>query len=32
MLVAMPVYAGNVPVVLKIFRERLKSFLTSSRP
>ncbi|WP_405590592.1 flavodoxin family protein [Streptomyces sp. NBC_01190] len=33
MLLAMPVYAGNVPSVLKIFQERLKSFMNDkSRP
>lgn len=31
MLLAMPVYAGNVPAVLKIFQERLKSFMNASR-
>ncbi|MFF1871853.1 NAD(P)H-dependent oxidoreductase [Streptomyces sp. CB03911] len=30
MLLAMPVYAGNVPSVLKIFQERLKSFMNST--
>ncbi len=30
MLLAMPVYAGNVPSVLKIFQERLKSFMKST--
>lgn len=30
MLLAMPVYAGNVPAVLKIFQERLKSFMNAS--
>ncbi|WP_405092716.1 NAD(P)H-dependent oxidoreductase [Micromonospora sp. NBC_01392] len=29
MLLAMPVYAGNVPAVLKIFQERLKSFMNA---
>jgi multimeric flavodoxin WrbA len=29
MLLAMPVYAGNVPSVLKIFQERLKSFMNA---
>ncbi|MCP9946863.1 NAD(P)H-dependent oxidoreductase [Streptomyces somaliensis] len=33
MLLAMPVYAGNVPAVLKIFQERLKSFMNAkNRP
>jgi multimeric flavodoxin WrbA len=33
MLLAMPVYAGNVPAVLKIFQERLKSYMNAtSRP
>jgi multimeric flavodoxin WrbA len=31
MLLAMPVYAGNVPAVLKIFQERLKSFMNSTQ-
>ncbi|MFY1701848.1 flavodoxin family protein [Micromonospora sp. WMMA1923] len=31
MLLAMPVYAGNVPAVLKIFQERLKSFMNADR-
>ncbi|MCE6998351.1 NAD(P)H-dependent oxidoreductase [Saccharothrix sp. S26] len=31
MLLAMPVYAGNVPAVLKIFQERLKSFMNAER-
>ncbi|TDD59955.1 flavodoxin family protein [Kribbella antibiotica] len=30
MLLAMPVYAGNVPAILKIFQERLKSFMNAS--
>ncbi|MFC7384552.1 flavodoxin family protein [Sphaerisporangium rhizosphaerae] len=30
MLLAMPVYAGNVPSVLKIFQERLKSFMNAA--
>src|SRR5690242_11438672 len=29
MLLAMPVYAGNVPAILKIFQERLKSFMNA---
>ena len=29
MLLAMPVYAGNVPAVLKIFQERLKSYMNA---
>ncbi|MFE4516148.1 flavodoxin family protein [Kitasatospora sp. NPDC056783] len=33
MLLAMPVHGGNVPAVLKIFQERLKSFMNApSRP
>jgi multimeric flavodoxin WrbA len=33
MILAMPVYAGNVPAVLKIFQERLKSFMNhAERP
>lgn len=31
MLLAMPVYAGNVPAVLKIFQERLKSFMNAGQ-
>ena len=31
MLLAMPVYAGNVPSVLKIFQERLKCFMKSEQ-
>jgi multimeric flavodoxin WrbA len=31
MLLAMPVYAGNVPAVLKIFQERLKSFMNAKK-
>lgn len=31
MLLAMPVYAGNVPAVLKIFQERLKSFMNADQ-
>ncbi|MEV8376379.1 NAD(P)H-dependent oxidoreductase [Kribbella sp. NPDC056861] len=31
MLLAMPVYAGNVPAVLKIFQERLKSFMNAEQ-
>ena len=31
MLLAMPVYAGNVPAVLKIFQERLKSFMNAKQ-
>ncbi|MCX5213323.1 NAD(P)H-dependent oxidoreductase [Kitasatospora sp. NBC_00240] len=30
MLLAMPVYGGNVPSVLKIFQERLKSFMNAT--
>jgi hypothetical protein len=30
MLLAMPVYAGNVPAVLKIFQERLQSFINAT--
>ncbi|MEU9195276.1 flavodoxin family protein [Streptomyces hundungensis] len=30
MLLAMPVYGGNVPAVLKIFQERLKSFMNAA--
>ena len=33
MILAMPVYAGNVPAILKIFQERLKSFMNyAERP
>ncbi|GJF30503.1 hypothetical protein KNE206_32030 [Kitasatospora sp. NE20-6] len=31
MLLAMPVYAGNVPAVLKIFQERLKCFMNAGQ-
>lgn len=31
MLLTMPVYAGNVPAVLKIFQERLKSFMNAGQ-
>ena len=31
MILAMPVYGGNVPAILKIFQERLKSFMNQKQ-